>query len=126
MDYLDATLLTLPENLALDEALLLGAEANRSGQVLRSWEWPRPAVVLGAGGRIADDVNLAACDRDAVPLARRASGGGTVLLGPGCLLYTLVLRYDRAAELARYSQIVPVDPGSDRRNAAGCHYRRSG
>ena len=34
-----------------------------------------------------------------MPLARRSSGGGTVLLGPGCLLYSLVLRYDRAAEL---------------------------
>jgi lipoate-protein ligase A len=34
-----------------------------------------------------------------VPLARRSSGGGTVLLGSGCLLYTVVLRYDRAAEL---------------------------
>jgi lipoate-protein ligase A len=99
MDFLDATLPTLPENLALDEALLLEAEANRGGEVLRLWEWRRPAVVLGAGGRIADDVNLAACDRDAVPIARRASGGGTVLLGPGCLLYTVVLRYDRAAEL---------------------------
>ena len=67
--------------------------------LFRSDRWPRPAVVLGAGGRIVDDVDVAACDRDAVHLARRASGGGTVLLGPGCLVYTVVLRYDRAAEL---------------------------
>jgi lipoate-protein ligase A len=99
MDFLVVTLPTLAEHLALDEALLLEAEAGRGGEVLRLWEWPRPAVVLGAGGRIADDVDVAACERDGVPLARRASGGGTVLLGPGCLLYSLVLRYDRAAEL---------------------------
>jgi lipoate-protein ligase A len=99
MEFADVTLPTLDENLALDEALLLEAEAGRGGEVLRIWEWPRPAVVLGAGGRIADDVDLAACERDGVPLARRASGGGTVLVGPGCLLYTAVLRYDRAAEL---------------------------
>src|SRR5215207_9147059 len=99
MEFVDVTLDTLNENLALDEALLLEAEAGRGGEVLRVWEWPQPAVVLGAGGRIADDVDVEACERDGVPLARRSSGGGTVLLGPGCLLYSLVLRYDRAAEL---------------------------
>jgi lipoate-protein ligase A len=99
MDFLDVTLPALPDNLALDEALLLAADAGRGGEVLRVWEWLRPAVVLGAGGHITDDVDVAACERDGVPLARRSSGGGTVLLGPGCLLYTLILRYDRAAEL---------------------------
>ena len=59
MEFLDVTLPSLPENLALDEALLLEAEAGRGGEVLRLWEWPRPAVVLGAGGRIADDVERA-------------------------------------------------------------------
>jgi lipoate-protein ligase A len=99
MQFVDTTLTTLAQNLAADEALLLDAEAGRGGEALRVWEWPRPAVVLGAGGRIADDVDAAACERDGVPLARRSSGGGTVLLGSGCLLYSLVLRYDRAAEL---------------------------
>jgi lipoate-protein ligase A len=99
MDFLDLTLPSLPENLALDEVLLLDAEAGVGGEILRLWEWPRPAVVLGAGGQIADDVDTAACERDNVPLARRSSGGGTVLLGPGCLLYTLILSYDRTAEL---------------------------
>src|SRR5437870_3080210 len=99
MDFVDITLSTLPENLALDEALLLEAEAGRGGEVLRVWEWPTPAVVLGAGGKVADDVDEAACTSAGVPLARRASGGGTVLLGRGCLLYSLMLRYDRAPEL---------------------------
>src|SRR5919204_2769429 len=99
MEWLDLTLSTLAENLALDEALLLEAEAGRGGEVLRVWEWPTPAVVLGAGGVVADDVDVAACAADGVPLARRSSGGGTVLLGRGCLLYSLVLRYDRAPDL---------------------------
>ena len=68
--------------------------------MLRLWEWPSPAVVLGAGGRLADDVDEAACRADGVPVLRRSSGGGTVLLGGGCLLYTLVLDGERAAELA--------------------------
>jgi lipoate-protein ligase A len=91
MLYLDRTLPTLAENLALDEALLLAAEAGRGGEVLRLWEWPGLAVVLGSGCRLAEDVDEAACAADGVPVLRRSSGGGTVLLGAGCLLYSLVL-----------------------------------
>jgi lipoate-protein ligase A len=100
MNVLDLTLATLAENLALDEALLLEAEAGSGGEVLRFWEWPSPAVVLGAGCRLAADVNEAACQNDAVPIARRTSGGGTVLLNSGCLLFSLVLAYDRSPMLA--------------------------
>lgn len=95
MRFLDVTLASAAENLALDEALLLAAESGDGGEVLRFWEWPEPAVVLGAGGRIADDVAEAGCVADGVPLLRRSSGGGTVLLGRGCLLYTLILNYER-------------------------------
>src|SRR5262249_27251395 len=69
------------------------------GELLRIWEWPEYAIVLGAGGRIADDVDEAACAADGVPILRRSSGGGTVLLGPGCLLFSLILRYDRSLPL---------------------------
>jgi lipoate-protein ligase A len=100
MQALDLTLLTLEENLALDEALLLQAEAGQSGEALRLWEWPTPAVVLGAGGRLAEEVHEPNCRADGVPVLRRASGGGTVLLGPGCLLYSLVLAYERSPLLA--------------------------
>jgi lipoate---protein ligase len=95
--------LTLPSpaaNLALDEALLLRAEAGEGGEVLRFWEQSSLAVVLGAGCRLAEDVHEAACRADEVPVLRRSSGGGTVLLGAGCLLYTLILDAERAPELA--------------------------
>jgi lipoate-protein ligase A len=100
MHFLDLTLPTPAENLALDEALLLQAEGGASGEVLRLWEWPAPVVVLGAACRLAADVNEAACLADNVPVHRRASGGGTVLWGNGCLLYSLVLAYDRDPALA--------------------------
>ena len=99
MRRLDLTLPTAAENLALDEALLLAAEEADAGEVLRLWELPTLAVVLGAGGSIAIDVNATACDADGVPILRRASGGGTVLLGPGCLCYSLVLAYASAPGL---------------------------
>jgi len=99
MHFLELTLPTLAENLALDEALLLEAEES-GGEVLRLSEWPQPAVVLGAGCRLGQAVDEAACKRDGVPILRRSSGGGTVLLGPGCLIYSLILSYDREPALA--------------------------
>ena len=83
----------------MDEALLLQAQAGQGDEVLRIWEWPSLAVVLGSGCRLAEDVMEETCQADAVPILRRSSGGGTVLLGHGCLLYSLVLRYDRAVAL---------------------------
>jgi lipoate-protein ligase A len=99
MQFLDKTLPTLAENLALDEALLLEAESGHSGEVLREWEWSQAAVVLGSGCRLAEDADEAACLSGGVPILRRSSGGGTVLLGAGCLCYSLVLSYDRSAAL---------------------------
>lgn len=99
MTLLDLTLPTAAENLALDEALLLAAEAGAGGEVLRLWEDPSPVVVVGAGGSVAIDVDTAACNADGVPVLRRASGGGTVLLGPGCLCFAVVLRTDHAPGL---------------------------
>jgi len=107
---LELTLPSAAANLALDEALLTEAEAGRGGEVLRLWEWPTPAVVLGAGGVLADEADVDACRADGVPILRRASGGGTVLLGSGSLLFSLVLRYDRDETLrdlhASYARIL--------------------
>lgn len=100
MRLLDLTLADAAANLALDEALLLEAEACHGGEVLRLWEWPRPVVVLGAGGSIGDDVHEDNCRADGVPILRRSSGGGTVLLGSGCLCYSLVLAYARSPALS--------------------------
>jgi lipoate-protein ligase A len=96
MQFLELTLPTIAENLALDEALLLEAEDDRGGEVLRLWEWRQVAVILGSGGNLADDVDELRCQADGVPILRRSSGGGTVLLGPGCLCFSLVLSYQRS------------------------------
>jgi lipoate---protein ligase len=85
--------------LALDEALLLQCESGTGQEVLRVWDWPHAAVILGAACAVNQDVHEAECQADHVPVLRRSSGGGTVLLGPGCLMYSLVLRYDRTPAL---------------------------
>ncbi len=99
MDFLDLTLPSPAENLALDEALLEDAENGTGGQALRFWESPLTFAVLGFSRKASEDLDLAACERDGVPVLRRPSGGGTVLQGPGCLNFALVLRLDQDPEL---------------------------
>jgi lipoate---protein ligase len=91
---LDLTLPTPAENVALDEALLDAAETGElNDDVLRLWESLQPMVVIGRSSRVAEEVDLAACDAAGVPVLRRASGGAAIVAGPGCLMYGLVLRY---------------------------------
>ena len=83
------------EDLALDGALLRDCDARGDapprGGVLRIWERPAPCVVLGRANRAARNVDAAACAAGGVPVLRRGSGGGTVLLGPGAICWSLVL-----------------------------------
>lgn len=87
----DITLPTPQENILYDEALLYLAESNQSGEVLRFWESARLFIVLGRISNTQEDIHHEAVLRDSIPVVRRASGGGTVLQGKGCLNYSLVL-----------------------------------
>jgi lipoate-protein ligase A len=98
MNHLDLTLSTPAENLACDEALLEEAEA-LGGEVLRFWESPVHFVVLGYANKAREEVDIEACRTRCVPILRRCSGGGTVLQGPGCLNYSVILRIEAAPEL---------------------------
>ena len=91
MKYIDHTFPTPAENLACDEALLDLAEAGGGGEVLRFWEPPGTFVVLGYANQAAREADLPACRAAGVEVYRRCSGGGTVLQGPGCLNYSLIL-----------------------------------
>jgi len=55
------------------------------------WESAEYFVVVGRSGRIEDEVDVEACQAAGVPVLRRSSGGGTVLQGPGCLNFSMVL-----------------------------------
>lgn len=67
----------------------------REEEVLRLWELPSPCVVLGRASKIAEEVNSAACDADGVAVLRRASGGATIVAGPGCLMYSVLISYQK-------------------------------
>ena len=91
MKYFDCTFPSPAENLACDEALLDWAESGSGHETLRFWESPEPFVVVGYANKVATEVNVAACEARKIPILRRCSGGGTVVQGPGCLNYSLVL-----------------------------------
>ena len=82
----DRTFDSPEENLAFDDMLLAEAE-----ETIRFWESSTPFLVLGRSGRADQEVNLAACEADGIPVLRRSSGGGTILQAPGCLNFALIL-----------------------------------
>ncbi len=94
MKYLDLTFTDPYANVACDEALLNVCESGFDHSILRFWESDQYFVVLGISNKINQEADLAACTRDKIPVLRRCSGGGTVLQGPGCFNYSLILKIE--------------------------------
>jgi lipoate-protein ligase A len=90
---------TPAELLALEEALLEHSESTEHPGFLSFWEASAYFVVLGYSKSPEEEVFETECRALDIPILRRCSGGGTVLQGPGCLNYTLVLPIDHASEL---------------------------
>lgn len=89
-------------DVALDEALLHWAAEQPAGgerEVLRLWESPTIAVVIGRSTKLADEVHADRCAEAGIPILRRCSGGAAVVIGPGCLMYAVVLDLQRSPHL---------------------------
>jgi lipoate-protein ligase A len=81
--------LTAADHLEAEWQLFQAFEAGATGHLYRTWETARPVVVVGRNASIGDQTLQHVCGRDGVPVLRRCSGGGAVILGPGCLNYAL-------------------------------------
>lgn len=79
------------DHLALDEAMLIAADDGDAGEQIRFWEFASPTVVAGRSTRLVDEIDLDYCEQNAIPVMRRCSGGASVVGGPGCLMYSVVL-----------------------------------
>ncbi|MHC4886833.1 MAG: lipoyl protein ligase domain-containing protein, partial [Planctomycetota bacterium] len=55
------------------------------------WETDQRAVVMGVSGKAEREAQVQACKEDGIPILKRRSGGGTVLLGPGVLCWGVAL-----------------------------------
>jgi lipoate-protein ligase A len=83
--------LTPEGQLERDWQIFQDVESGVADHLCRTWEAMQPVVVVGRGTSIAEHVVEEACRADAVPVLRRFSGGGAVVLGPGCLNYAVGL-----------------------------------
>ena len=87
MKILDLSFSSPAHDLACDEALLDESEIADGAEMLRFWEPKKYFAVLGYSNGWKEEVK-----NGSLPIYRRCSGGGTVLQGPGCLNYSLILK----------------------------------
>ena len=104
MHLLDLSFKTPEENLACDEALLDLCEEGNGLEVLRFWESGVYFAVLGYSNKARVETHFENCTKDKIPVFRRASGGGTVLQGPGCLNYSLILKIPQTGPLTNLTK----------------------
>lgn len=112
--WLVAELPRVEEQLALDEALLEEAHEGRlDGPVARTWMASAPTVVVGSSSRIDDEVDRATCERLGVGILRRPSGGLTVVLGPGCVMWSVIVPLTGPQPLIERIHSALLDPLSE-------------
>ncbi len=100
MRHLMLTLPSTAENLALDEWLLQRSDSSpQPWETLRLWENPAIAVIAGRSSQIDVEVRRDFCRQQGIDIYRRNSGGAAVVIGPGCLMYAVVLDYRLRPEL---------------------------
>ena len=109
--WLDVELPSVAENLALDEALLDEAhESPAASMVVRTWMAAEPVVVLGSSSTIGGEIDALACQSAGVPLIRRPSGGLTVVLGPGCLMWSVITAWPEQAPAIEAIHAAMLEP----------------
>lgn len=91
-------------NIALDASLFQELEEGGRHETLRFWEARQPGVVIGSFGAVGREIDEGACLADGVPVIRRTSGGGAVVVGPGCFNYSLLLSLDARPALRHVSR----------------------
>ena len=88
-------LITAAEQLAVDEAFLNEAELGYlKNPVVRTWQATAPAVILGSSSQLHKEVNSDVCAKRNIPVLRRPSGGATVILGPGCVMWSVIAPFE--------------------------------
>ena len=90
LNYLETPKLSVAEQIALDRELMSEVGKGTRPPLLRFYNFTDEAIVLGLSQDEEKYVDKAAAEKDSVPVLRRFSGGGTVFIHKGCLVYTIV------------------------------------
>lgn len=90
LNYLETPALKVEEQIALDRELMSEVGKGKRTALLRFYDFTDEAVVLGLSQEEERYVDKQETEKDGVPILRRFSGGGTVFIHKGCLVYTIV------------------------------------
>jgi lipoate-protein ligase A len=93
MRFLNHTTATPQADLALEEALHQCVEEDLSPNTWRIWQPAVSSVILGTGQECALETNLDIARAEKVPVLRRHSGGGAVVIGPGAINFSAFYRF---------------------------------
>lgn len=85
------------ENLSITEALCRGRRADTSPDTLRFQHFPR-AAIIGRHQILGAEIDLDWCAINGVETARRMTGGGAIVMGPGILGWELVIGRERVPQ----------------------------
>lgn len=92
--WLNTELSSTEEQLALDEVLLNQSHNGHfQGVTVRAWMPTEPVVILGSSSCLQEEVDVQACKDAGANILRRPSGGATVVIGPGCLMWSVITHY---------------------------------
>ncbi|MFH0911432.1 MAG: lipoate--protein ligase family protein [Planctomycetota bacterium] len=82
----------LVESLSAQEALARELLRLAEGRP-RAWFWEAaaPAVILGASNKPEEELHSEHVEADVIPVLKRRTGGGAVLVGPGALCWGMIL-----------------------------------
>lgn len=93
MKLLNSKMLSVEENIALDKKLLEQVGNGEIPPLFRFYNCSDDAVVVGISQKIEDYVNVEQCEKDGILILKRFSGGGTVFIGKGCLVYSIIDKF---------------------------------
>jgi lipoate-protein ligase A len=82
--------------------------------------------VLGSSSRVVEEVDLAGCAAAGATIVRRPSGGLTVLLGPGCLVWSVITPHPAAMPPLDVLHATTLEPLAAALRAAGRPVERRG
>ncbi len=91
----DSGLCSARRNLSLTEALCRRRQEDGTPDTLRFQHFPRSAII-GRHQRLEKELNLEWIAANGVETARRMTGGGAIVMGPGILGWELIIARDRA------------------------------